>query len=113
MESPTRRVRETITVAVGRAAEIDALKNDWVMTQEMIHLAFPMAENHHWIEEGISTYVEPVAPERKWARFQCRRCGSDSFLTCHKESPPPAIEVSQHADLGTNILGRSNVLSDR
>ena len=28
----------------------------------MIHLAFPsMADNHHWIEEGISTYVEPVA----------------------------------------------------
>ena len=28
----------------------------------MIHLAFPsMAENHHWIEEGISVYVEPVA----------------------------------------------------
>jgi hypothetical protein len=28
----------------------------------MIHLAFPsMAENHHWIEEGISTYVQPIA----------------------------------------------------
>jgi len=51
-----------ITVAVGRESEIDALRNDWVLTHEMIHLAFPsMAENHHWIEEGISTYVEPVA----------------------------------------------------
>ena len=40
-------------------AELDS---DWMLTHEMIHLAFPsMAENHHWIEEGISTYVEPVA----------------------------------------------------
>jgi len=67
-----------ITVAVGRGAEIDALKNDWIMTHEMIHPAFPsMAENHRWIEEGISTYVEPVAraqvgqfPEAKaWKQF--------------------------------------------
>ncbi len=51
-----------IVVAVGAGAGIDALKDDWVLTHEMIHLAFPsMAENHHWIEEGISTYVEPVA----------------------------------------------------
>jgi hypothetical protein len=28
----------------------------------MVHLAFPsVAENHHWIEEGIATYVEPIA----------------------------------------------------
>ena len=28
----------------------------------MIHLAFPsVAENHHWFEERISIYVEPVA----------------------------------------------------
>ena len=51
-----------INVTVGPGTEIDALKDDWVLTHEMIHLAFPsMAENHHWIEEGISTYVEPVA----------------------------------------------------
>jgi predicted metalloprotease with PDZ domain len=31
----------------------------------MIHLAFPsMDDDHHWLEEGISTYVEPVARAR-------------------------------------------------
>jgi len=51
-----------INVTVGAGTEIDALKDDWVLTHEMIHLAFPsMAESHHWIEEGISTYVEPIA----------------------------------------------------
>lgn len=40
------------------------LSNDWMMTHEMVHLAFPdMNREHHWIEEGIATYVEPVARE--------------------------------------------------
>lgn len=35
---------------------------DWMLTHEMIHLAFPsMADEHHWIEEGLSVYVEPIA----------------------------------------------------
>lgn len=51
-----------ILVSVGRDASVEDLNDDWVLTHEMIHLAFPnMEENHHWIEEGISTYVEPVA----------------------------------------------------
>jgi hypothetical protein len=51
-----------IFVSVGKHATLQALKNDWVLTHEMIHLAFPsMNDNHHWIEEGLSTYVEPVA----------------------------------------------------
>jgi hypothetical protein len=42
-----------------RQSELD---NDWVMTHEMVHLAFPsVAREHHWIEEGIATYVEPIA----------------------------------------------------
>lgn len=51
-----------ILVSVGRNATVADLDDDWVLTHEMIHLAFPnMADEHHWIEEGISTYVEPVA----------------------------------------------------
>jgi hypothetical protein len=31
----------------------------------MVHLAFPSVDkDHHWIEEGISTYVEPIARVR-------------------------------------------------
>jgi hypothetical protein len=51
-----------ISITVGKQTAVKDLKDDWVLVHEMIHLAFPsMAENHHWIEEGISTYVEPVA----------------------------------------------------
>jgi len=55
-----------IFISVGRDADIAATKEDWVLVHEMIHLAFPsMEDDQHWIEEGISTYVEPVARARE------------------------------------------------
>jgi hypothetical protein len=54
-----------ILISVGRDADLAATKDDWVLVHEMIHLAFPsMDDDQHWIEEGISTYVEPVARAR-------------------------------------------------
>src|SRR5258708_2462527 len=33
-----------------------------MMNHEMVHLTFPsVPEEHHWIEEGIAVYVEPLA----------------------------------------------------
>jgi hypothetical protein len=52
-------------VHVGEHTSVDDLARDWVMTHEMIHTAFPdQPSQHRWIEEGISTYVEPLA--RAW-----------------------------------------------
>lgn len=54
-----------IFISVGRDTDIAATKDDWVLIHEMVHLAFPsMPDDQHWIEEGISTYVEPVARVR-------------------------------------------------
>jgi hypothetical protein len=54
-----------IFISVGSDADLAATKDDWVLVHEMIHLAFPsMPDDQHWIEEGISTYVEPVARVR-------------------------------------------------
>jgi hypothetical protein len=54
-----------IRIKVGSATTAAGLKKDWMLTHEMVHLAFPsVAENHHWIEEGIATYVEPIARVR-------------------------------------------------
>jgi len=51
-----------IQLSVGTEARLDDPGNDWVMTHEMVHLAFPQMEReHHWIEEGLATYVEPLA----------------------------------------------------
>lgn len=36
-----------------------------MMTHEMVHLALSSVEReHHWIEEGLATYVEPIARVR-------------------------------------------------
>jgi len=54
-----------ITIAVGRASTDADFADDWLMPHEMLHLGFPsVPERHHWIEEGISTYVEPIARAR-------------------------------------------------
>jgi len=51
-----------IRIAVGRDSTEDDLSSDWMLTHEMVHLTFPsMPDDNHWIEEGIATYVEPIA----------------------------------------------------
>jgi hypothetical protein len=54
-----------IVVEVGRKADDAALLSDWVLTHEMVHLGFPSVDRqHHWLEEGIATYVQPIAQAR-------------------------------------------------
>lgn len=53
----------SIMLIVGRDARSEAFNRDWTLTHEMVHLAFPgvKGDNHDWLQEGMSTYVEPVA----------------------------------------------------
>jgi hypothetical protein len=62
-------------IHVGQHTTQQELADDWMMTHEMVHTAFPSQEDeHHWIEEGNATYVEPIArvqagflrPEKIW-----------------------------------------------
>ncbi len=54
-----------ISISVGRSTTAAEFLDDWTITHEMVHLAFPsVPESHHWIEEGLATYVEPVARAR-------------------------------------------------
>ena len=64
-----------IRMTIGRATQPQDLARDWMLTHEMVHLAFPrLAQKHHWLEEGLATYVEPIArvqagqspPEQVW-----------------------------------------------
>ncbi len=51
-----------IKIRVGEQTQAAELASDWMLTHEMVHLSFPsMADEHHWIEEGIAVYVEPIA----------------------------------------------------
>ena len=38
------------------------LARDWVLVHELVHQGLPnLADQHHWLEEGLATYVEPIA----------------------------------------------------
>ena len=51
-----------IRIFAGSKTSAADFADDWMLTHEMVHLAFPsMADEHHWIEEGSAVYVEPIA----------------------------------------------------
>jgi hypothetical protein len=55
----------TISIVVGERSSERQFDANWSMTHEMVHLAFPsVPPAHHWIEEGLATYIEPIARAR-------------------------------------------------
>jgi len=63
-----------IRIRVGSETTVDDLAKDWMLTHEMVHLAFPsLDDQHHWLEEGLATYVEPIA------RIQAGQLSADSM----------------------------------
>lgn len=67
-----------LTIYCGRGTKLEDLEDDWVMVHEMLHAAFPdLARDHRWMQEGLSTYLEPVVRARAgntteaevWRRF--------------------------------------------
>lgn len=62
-------------IVLGERTTQADLDDDWEMTHEFVHTAFPSVDDdHHWIEEGLATYIEPIArvqrgflrPEKIW-----------------------------------------------
>jgi hypothetical protein len=55
----------SIILNVGRAMQAEDVKDDWVLTHELTHLAFPtLLREYGWLEEGLATYIEPIARAR-------------------------------------------------
>jgi hypothetical protein len=62
-----------IRIFAGSKTSPQDFADDWMLTHEMVHLAFPsQADEHHWIEEGSAVYVEPIARIRAghWTALQ-------------------------------------------
>jgi len=60
---------------MGQHTTEEELSGDWIATHELVHMSLASLPNaQHWMEEGIATYVEPIArvqtgqlaPERIW-----------------------------------------------
>jgi hypothetical protein len=51
----------SVLLGVPASASRADLDGDWVMTHELLHVAFPsVGRPHRWMEEGLSTYLEPI-----------------------------------------------------
>jgi len=68
-------------ISIGQTTTQGQLDDDWMMTHEFVHMGFPdvsgESDEHRWMEEGMATYIEPIAraqigrmaPERVWGDF--------------------------------------------
>ena len=49
-------------IRIGKNVTKSDLTNDWTMTHELVHMALTsLPDENHWLEEGLATYVEPLA----------------------------------------------------
>jgi hypothetical protein len=49
-------------IRLGQHTTQQDLDEDWEMTHELIHSAFPSQDDDQsWMEEGLATYIEPIA----------------------------------------------------
>jgi hypothetical protein len=54
-----------LLVRIGKPISEATLADDWVVTHEMLHVAFPsLAREHAWLNEGLASYIEPLVRAR-------------------------------------------------
>jgi hypothetical protein len=54
-----------IVLRVGDKFTRASIADDWVLTHELVHVTMPsLGRPHAWLEEGLATYVEPIARAR-------------------------------------------------
>jgi hypothetical protein len=92
-----------IRIHVGKATTAAQLAKDWMLTHEMVHLTFPsVQESHHWIEEGIATYVEPIARVRA-KKFDVHEMWFEVMRDMHQGLPQDGDKGLDH----THTWGRT------
>lgn len=75
---------------VGQSTTARQLDDDWTMTHEFVHLAFPgMDRQHHWLEEGQATYIEPIA-RAQIGTLTAERVWGDMMRDMHQGEPGPS-----------------------
>jgi hypothetical protein len=79
------------------------LNDDWMMTHELVHSAFPsMPDDQHWIEEGLATYIEPIA-RVMIGNLTAQKIWGDMVRDMHQGEPAPGDEGLDH----THTWGRT------
>ena len=90
-------------IHIGQHATEDDLKNDWMMTHELVHTAFPnLPDDQHWMEEGLAVYVEPMARVMS-GELTARKVWGDMFRDMHQGEPQSGDQGLDH----TQTWGRT------
>jgi hypothetical protein len=88
---------------IGEHTTQAGLADDWVTTHELVHMAFPSQDRgQHWIEEGLATYVEPLA-RVKTGELTARKVWGDMFRDMHQGEPASGDQGLDH----THTWGRT------
>jgi hypothetical protein len=79
-------------IHIGQHTTAADLTDDWMMTHELVHMAFPnLPDEQHWMEEGLATYVEPIARVQT-GELQARQIWHDMVRDMPKGEPGPGDE---------------------
>jgi hypothetical protein len=86
------------TLAIGQQTTQAELNDDWMLVHEMVHWGFPSVEDeHHWIEEGTATYVEPIA-RVQIHNLTAQRIWGDMVRDMPKGVPDPGDQGLDHTN---------------
>jgi hypothetical protein len=93
----------SIMVWLGAQAAESDLRQDWVLTHEMAHLGLPnLPRSQRWLEEGLATYLEPVA------RARARQISAEEAWSGFVEGFPKGLPRPGEGGLdGTRSWGRT------
>ena len=74
-------------IRIGQHTTEAELTEDWTMTHELVHMAFPsLPGDQHWMEEGLATYIEPIARVQA-GELQAKRIWQDMMDGMPKGEP--------------------------
>jgi len=88
---------------VGEHTTDEDLRDDWTTTHELVHMGFPtLPDDQHWMEEGLATYVEPLARVMS-GELTAVRVWRDMMRDMHQGEPGPGDQGLDH----THSWGRT------
>ena len=83
-------------IRIGENMTAAELADDWTMTHELVHMAFPsLNDDQHWMEEGQATYIEPIARVMT-GELKAENIWRDMVRDMPKGEPQPGDEGLDH-----------------
>jgi hypothetical protein len=91
---------------IGQNTTQPELDSDWIATHELVHMALAsLPDSQHWLEEGIATYVEPIARVQAGQLTTQRIWGDMMAGMAHGEPDPGDLGLDRTHTWGRTYWG--------